>query len=120
ADPASADGLYARSLQLCLDAGAEPYALEPLIGRAGAAALLGDGERAALLIGAATATAARLGLTLDSPMAPAEAGRLARSSRLARGLLDAAAFARPRAAGAALALDEAAALRPLAAAARTA
>ena len=120
ADPAEADELYARSLQLCLDAGAEPFALEPLIGRAGAAARLGDGERAALLVGASSATAVRLGLSLDSPMATDDAARLERAASLARAALDAATFARARAAGAALTLDEIAALNPLVEQARTA
>ncbi len=120
ADPVAADELYARSLQLCLDAGNEPYALEPLIGRAGTAARVGDAERAALLVGAATATAIRLGLALDSPMATDDAARLERAASLARASLDAAAFARARAAGAALGLDEIAVLTPLVEPARSA
>jgi predicted ATPase/DNA-binding SARP family transcriptional activator len=120
ADPLAADELYARSLRLCLDAGNEPYALEPLIGRAGTAARVGDAERAAMLVGAAAATANRLGLALDSPMATDDAARLERAANLARAALDAASFARARAAGAALGLDEIAVLTPLAAPARSA
>jgi hypothetical protein len=81
---------------------------------------VGDAERAALLVGAATATAIRLGLALDRPMATDDAARLERAASHARAYLDAAAFARARAAGASLGLDEIAVLTPLAAPARSA
>ncbi len=88
-DADAARALHERALEAALPTGDARAVALPLEGLAGAAALAGNAERSALLLGAASAARASVGM----PLPPAERGDVDRITAAARAALGEEAFA---------------------------